>query len=71
MKCRACGFDEKKAKQYGDIGFFKFVQDHSAWQRAYDEDDKTFHEGKHPTVLDIYVCPKCGTLRAKYYSIED
>jgi len=71
MKCRACGFDEKKAKHYGDRGFFQFVQDHSTWERTYSEGDKKFIDSRHPITLDIYACPECGTLRIKSYEIED
>ena len=63
MKCHACGFDEKNAKDYGAKGFFRFVQDQSLWERTYSKDRKIFQDSAHPVALDIYACPECGTLR--------
>jgi len=71
MKCRACGFIEENIKDDDRRGFFRFIQEHPARSKEYRGKSKGFDVSGNTFYLDIYACPKCGTLRAKHYEIED
>lgn len=69
MRCKACGFDEKKARPF-EGSFFKFLKEAPANQKE-ELDEDGYGIESNTTMLALYACPKCGTIRAKHYLIPD